>query len=227
MKHTQDIKAKPSELFNYLKDSLSRRFKTSFYQYLDLSVTGVFLFLADTQTFSRTIEGDFIPLFRDNFKQSHTIVPGGVTSSSKVYRTTKTQLRFKSIEKEFEMNEEVLVCHPDKRICGAKGRVVGYASNGRGVKVRVEQEPKYNDQRMSDIIKLLSTKADIFFSLRFAAELVGTKFDHLSTILGGINIVMPKDSKLPPSIDIGLNFMSRREHKIVPNLVRVNFHYDK
>ena len=53
------------------------------------------------------------------------------------------------------------------------------------------------------------------------------KFDHLSTFLGSINIVTPKDSKLPPSIDIGLNLMSRKECKIVPNLVRVNFHYER
>jgi len=45
------------------------------------------------------------------------------------------------------------------------------------------------------------------------------------TILGNINIITPKDSKLPPSIDIGLNLFSRREYKIVPNLVRINFEY--
>lgn len=72
----------------------------------------------------------------------------------------------------------------------------------------------------------MTTKTDIFFSLRFAAEIVGLKFDHLQSILGSINVVTPKDSKLPPSIDIGLNFMSRKEHKIVPNLVRINFFYD-
>ena len=73
---------------------------------------------------------------------------------------------------------------------------------------------------------MLSTKADIFFSLRFAAEIVKLPYDHLQTILGNINIITPKESKLPPSIDIGLNFMSRRAKKIVPNLVRVNFRHD-
>jgi len=59
-------------------------------------------------------------------------------------------------------------------------------------------------------LKILTTKTDIYFSLRFAAEVVGLKFDHLQTIMGSINVVTPKDSKLPPSIDIGLNFMSRK-----------------
>ena len=76
-------------------------------------------------------------------------------------------------------------------------------------------------------MRTLSTKADIFFSLRFSAEILKMQFDQLQTILGSINIITPKDSKLPPSIDVGLNFMSRREHKIVPNLVRVNFRYDE
>lgn len=53
------------------------------------------------------------------------------------------------------------------------------------------------------------------------------KFDHLQTVMSNINIITPKDSKLPPSIDIGLNLMSRKEEKIVPNLVRVNFHFDR
>ena len=71
---------------------------------------------------------------------------------------------------------------------------------------------------------MLSTRADINFSLRFVAEIIGVKYDHLENFLGNVNIITPKESKLPPSIDIGLNLMSRREYKIVPNLVRVNFH---
>jgi hypothetical protein len=94
------------------------------------------------------------------------------------------------------------------------------------VKVEIVKNPKYSDSKLSDVVKMLSTKADIFFSLRFSAEILQIPFDHLLTILGSINIVTPKDSKLPPSIDVGLNFMSRRENKIVPNLVRVNFLYD-
>lgn len=75
-------------------------------------------------------------------------------------------------------------------------------------------------------MNLLSTKTDIFFSLRFSAEILRMKYDHLQTILGNINIVTPKGSKLPPSIDIGLNLFSRKEKKIVPNLIRINFEYN-
>ena len=94
------------------------------------------------------------------------------------------------------------------------------------MRVKIEQQPRYQKIRAEEIVKILSTQADIFFSLRFAGEIVGTKFDHLTTILGSINVTMPRDSKLPPSIDIGLNFMSRQDYKIVPNLVRVNFNSD-
>ena len=52
------------------------------------------------------------------------------------------------------------------------------------------------------------------------------KYDHMQTILGNINVITPRDSKLPPSIDIGLNLFSRREHKIVPNLVRINYEFN-
>jgi hypothetical protein len=124
------------------------------------------------------------------------------------------------------MNEEVLLAHPDPKLCGAKGRVVGFAKEQKKVKVQVLQEPRYNSSKLGEIVKMLSTKADIFFSLRFSGEILKMPFDQLQTMLGSINIVTPKDSKLPPSIDIGLNFMSRREYKIVPNLVRVNFRYD-
>lgn len=124
------------------------------------------------------------------------------------------------------MGEEVLLTHPDPKLCGAKGRVVGFHKEQRKVKVQILQKPRYNSSKLGEVVKMLSTKADIFFSLRFSAEILRLQFDQLQTILGSINIVTPKDSKLPPSIDIGLNFMSRREHKIVPNLVRVNFRYD-
>jgi hypothetical protein len=130
------------------------------------------------------------------------------------------------LEEEFQIDEEVLFTHPDLKLCGARGRVVGFSKEHKKVKVQVLQEPRYNSSKLSEIVKMLSTKADIFFSLRFAAEILRIPFDQLQTILGTINVVTPKDSKLPPSIDIGLNLMSRREHKIVPNLVRVNFRYD-
>jgi hypothetical protein len=91
------------------------------------------------------------------------------------------------------------------------------------VKVEILEEPLYTEDKVKEIINILSTKADINFSLRFAAEILNMKFDHLETFLTNINIITPSNSKLPPSIDIGLNLMSRRESKIVPNLVRVNF----
>jgi len=39
-------------------------------------------------------------------------------------------------------------------------------------------------------------------------------------------VITPSSSQLPPSIDIGLNFVSRKLNMIVPNLVRINFYYD-
>ena len=227
LRDVQDIKSRPGELFVYLKDYFAHKGKTSVYQILNIQSTTMFLFLAETQTFCRTVDGEFKPLFKDNFTHHNAIVPGSIVSSFKMYQTTKTHVHFKSIEEEFPMHEEVLVCHSDKTMCGARGKVVGYANNGKQVKVRIEEPPRYSDQRLSEIIHILSTKTDIFFSLRFAAEILGTKFDQLGTILGSIGVVMPRDSKLPPSIDIGLNFMSRKDFKVVPNLVRVNFHYDK
>lgn len=78
------------------------------------------------------------------------------------------------------------------------------------MKVEILEEPRYREEKIKEIIDTLSTKADIFFSLKFAAVIIGMKFDHLQTILGNISVITPKDSKLPPSIDIGLNLMSRR-----------------
>ncbi len=37
---------------------------------------------------------------------------------------------------------------------------------------------------------------------------------------------MPRQKNLPEAIDIGLNFISRQDSKIVPNLVRINFGKD-
>lgn len=119
----------------------------------------------------------------------------------------------------------MLIIDEDRTRCGSVGRVVGFTEKGL-VKVEVVQNQKYSDSKLSEVVKMLSTKADIFFSLRFSAEILQIPFDHLLTIFGSINIVTPKDSKLPPSIDVGLNFMSRRENKVVPNLVRVNFLHD-
>ncbi len=37
-----------------------------------------------------------------------------------------------------------------------------------------------------------------------------------------VNIIV-SHPQMPPSIDIGLNFINRVEEKLVPNLVRINF----
>ena len=56
----------------------------------------------------------------------------------------------------------------DRTRCGSVGRVVGFTETGM-VKVEVIQNPKYSDSKLSEVVKMLSTKADIFFSLRFSA----------------------------------------------------------
>ncbi len=49
------------------------------------------------------------------------------------------------------------------------------------------------------------------------------KHDIILTILDTVSISLPKQKNLPDSIDIGLNFISRYDAKLVPNLVRINF----
>jgi hypothetical protein len=78
------------------------------------------------------------------------------------------------------------------------------------VKVEILEEPNYKEEKLRVIIETLSTKADIYFSLKFSAAILGMKFDHLQSIMSNINIITPRGSKLPPSIDIGLNLMSRK-----------------
>jgi len=60
------------------------------------------------------------------------------------------------------------VIDEDRTRCGSVGRVVGFTEKGM-VKVEVIQNPKYSDSKLSEVVKMLSTKADIFFSLRFSA----------------------------------------------------------
>ena len=48
------------------------------------------------------------------------------------------------------------------------------------------------------------------------------KPDVLLTLLESVNIIV-SHPQMPPSIDIGLNFINRHEQKLVPNLVRINF----
>ena len=47
--------------------------------------------------------------------------------------------------------------------------------------------------------------------------------DILLTIIDSIHIRLPNEKNLPESIDIGLNFISRRNIQLVPNLVRINY----
>jgi len=48
----------------------------------------------------------------------------------------------------------------------------------------------------------------------------------LLTLLESINIKL-NVPEMPPSIDIGLNYINRSEEKLVPNLVRINFDNEK
>ena len=222
-KYADELKTRHKELFMLIKDKIaaSRPLNQTFYSFIDLAATDTFLFIADTKTFARTIDGEFKRLFADNYNESFTIIPACVASKEKHYMTTRSVHHFKDVEDEFKLGEEVLVTHWNQDLCGAKGKVVGH--NAGQVKVEILEEPRYNKEKVKKIISLLSTKADINFSLRFTAEILMMKFDHLESFLGNINIVTPSNSKLPPSIDIGLNLISRREQKLVPNLVRVNF----
>jgi hypothetical protein len=52
------------------------------------------------------------------------------------------------------------------------------------------------------------------------------KPDIALTILDTVSIELPRQKNLPDSIDIGLNFISRYDNKLVPNLVRLNFAKD-
>ena len=99
-----------------------------------------------------------------------------------------------------------------------KGKVVGYVENKR-VKVRISDKIKTLDDKTLE--KFVHTR-DMYFTLKFSAFLAETRADILLTILDSINIILDR-ADLPPSIDIGLNFISRQEKKIVPNLVRINF----
>ena len=145
----------------------SRTINQTFYSFIDISSTDTFLFIAETKTFARTLEGDFKRLYADNYNESFTIIPACVASKEKHYQTTRSTHKFKSIEDEFKLKEDVMLTHWSKDLCGAKGRVVGY--DGKDVKVEIIEEPRYNKEKVKEIISLLSTKADINFSLRFAA----------------------------------------------------------
>lgn len=116
--------------------------------FLNLSSTQVFLFLVDTRSFTRNLEGDFVRLFRDNHKQSFSIVPASIAAKHKIYQNTLTNIHFAGLEEEFQAGEEVLLAHPDPKLCGARGRVVGFAKDQKHVKVQILQEPRYNSSKL-------------------------------------------------------------------------------
>ena len=87
------------------------------------------------------------------------------------------------------------------------------------MKVRISDKIKYLDEKI--LSNFVHTR-DLYFSLKFVAFLVDIRPDVLLTIIDSININL-NSPDLPPSIDIGLNFISRMEKKMVGNLVRINF----
>jgi hypothetical protein len=93
-----------------------------------------------------------VRLFKDNFEESYTIVPSCITSRTKIYQTTKTNIKLASIEQEFPLDENVLLCHPDIRLCGAKGKVVGYTKDKRHVKVQITRNPRYSEAKFKEVL---------------------------------------------------------------------------
>ncbi len=68
-----------------------------------MNATQAFLFIVDTRSFTRNLEGNFIRLFKDNFRQSFTVIPASVASKQKIYQNTKTNIVFKSLQEEFQL----------------------------------------------------------------------------------------------------------------------------
>ena len=75
----------------------------------------------------------------------------------------------------------------------------------------------------NEVLKKIVNTDEIYFSLRFSAFIAKIRSDILLTLLDSISVVMMNQTELPPTIDIGLNFISRSEKKIVTNLVRINY----
>lgn len=111
--------------------------------------------------------------------------------------------------------------HADANLCGNKAKVIGYTD--KKVKVRVTHKLKMIKPEKLD--KMVNTD-EVFFELRFVAEVIKMKPDIALTILDTVSIELPRQKNLPEAIDIGLNFISRQDNKIVPNLVRINYSKD-
>lgn len=144
-----------------------------------------------------------------------------MVSKERLYKQTLTTFKFHSLEEEFSKNEEVIIICPNPALCGQRARVTGYVLDKQQVKVKLSRRRDFKKEKL-EILKVATTE-DIFFSIRLVAAIVEIRQDILQTILGSIIIDLPQESKLPPSIDIGLNFVSRKDRQLVPNLVRINF----
>jgi len=62
----------------------------------------------------------------NKYQRSYSIVPNSIISKDKFYQNTRSNIKFKNIQQEFEKGEEVLLTHTDPELCGAKGKVIGY-----------------------------------------------------------------------------------------------------
>jgi hypothetical protein len=97
------VRSAPNKLFDYLRGNLSSTMhgREPYLNFLNLTSTQVFLFIVDTRSFTRNLEGDFVRLFKDNFKQSFSIVPAAIAAKQKIYQNTLTNIHFGSLEEEF------------------------------------------------------------------------------------------------------------------------------
>ena len=100
-----------------------------------------------------------------------------------------------------------------------KAKVTGHDQKNMQVKVRIIDTIKPIPEK---VLKDIVHTRDLYFTLKFCAFLTKIKFDILLTLLDSIPILLEQPG-LPPSIDIGLNFISRQEEKLVTNIVRINY----
>ena len=58
-RYVEDLLKRPKEVFMLIRDKISydRPINHTFYSFIDLSSTDTFLFIAETKTFARTVEG--------------------------------------------------------------------------------------------------------------------------------------------------------------------------
>lgn len=101
------VRDSPAKLYDYFRGNLTRTMhgREPYLNFLNLVNTQVFLFIVDTRSFTRNLEGDFIRQFRDNFKQSFSIVPAAIAAKQKIYQNTLTNIHFASMEEEFLLGE--------------------------------------------------------------------------------------------------------------------------